>query len=225
MMQFFVHYVAMNALFNKPFPNDELVIFGGSDYGYCVALRETSRTLDFLKGGEEPTSFTFSERVRRIALKGDAFGTPDEPEDETYQLPAPKAGPSLCQYLLGAAWERHAEEMTAKLPHNAGKNGKVFALVKEWPKDCAFFFHLRNACFHGGTFDIKPVHMPEARDASHPDPYPEWRHLPKIDDFAAIKGKPVFGPDGMLHVDDVPLLLHDIGKAIDREMGPRTADW
>lgn len=216
-LQFFVHYVARNELRGMPFPDDELKIAGPPTSLSLTALCRVSETLAFLRGtGREPETFAFYEGHQRIALPGDQFGAPPEEPDVTYELPAGQVGPSLCLYLLGSAWERHADEVEALLPHkSAGKDKRPAPLVRDWPPDCAFFFHLRNACFHGGTFSIRPVHRHQVKPMpGWPDPSPAWG-LHKMD-FATIEGRRVFGPDGFLHVSDALPLLWDMGLAIDR---------
>jgi hypothetical protein len=91
--------------------------------------------------------------------------------------------------------------------------------VAEWPPNFAFFFHVRNAAFHGGRFKIRDSHWPPSPAPGNPETWARWQHY-VFDDPVDFVDRPVFGDGGLLSVADVLPLLFDLGNAIDGRLGP-----
>jgi hypothetical protein len=167
-----------------------------------LVLYDPERMLNFLRTGEgapDVVEFDYSREESRPRAA----------------LPPviPEAVPTLCTYLLGAAWERWQATIFEELTRRHGPR-------KPWEQDpdIQFFRHVRNGCFHGGNFNLVPGKHGRQIDRTNP---PKW-HGFVLEDDAAIHGQPVIN-NGKLAVTHVPHCLHDMGRAIDRVLGPLKA--
>lgn len=204
--QFYMYAVSGAAIRNpKLLADDVLVISAGTPS--CVQLENVGAFLQFLKTGRgRPRELTFNTVLASVSA------TPHK-----VRRPADRrAFPTLCTYLLGYAWERHAKRIAGRLPKRthvpkciscaALQNPKEYDDLPKWPVDIQFYRHVRNACFHRGTFTIGHGQI-EAPN------FPRW-HGFEIRD-RKINGTRVLN-DGFLDVTHVLRLLHDMGHAIDR---------
>ena len=101
-------------------------------------------------------------------------------------------------YLIGGAFERYNEHFKTKF----GKDQST------WPPEVQFFRHLRNACFHGNTFNMWRWRGSDQIDPANP---PKW-HIYTMPEDRAMNGKKAI--NGFFRIPHVLPLLHDMGKFV-----------
>lgn len=191
-LQFFVSYVARAALYRPNiFDEDDWLIIS-ADVPHVLRLNGVRAVLGFIRTGQpEASALTFDI----------AIDVSYRPPEKTITLPADRIGATMCTYLLGCAWERYGHEVAAVPPK------KKFC---DWDADLQFYRHIRNACFHGGKFNIFDglIKAPNL---------PEWHGRQLPEDLTQINGRKVI--NDFLPLTEVLWVLHDMGNAIDRVLG------
>jgi len=101
--------------------------------------------------------------------------------------------------LLGGAFERKKSVIETKFGSNTG----------HWPPELQFFYHIRNGCFHGNTFNIPPKRKGSPRiDPTNP---PKW-HLYTMPSDKVMNSQAVVG--GFFPHNQLLPFLHRIGNMI-----------
>lgn len=119
------------------------------------------------------------------------------PESHSHQPPMRYLA-NAWGYILAAGYERHERRMIAAY----GKK----AMLRTWPQELQFFHHVRNACSHGGKFDIWKN---KRIDYAAP---PRWRDKVLASEDAVDR---LYAVDGLLTMADTILLVHDISLLLD----------
>lgn len=200
-LQFFASYVARLAL-SSPRDFDEPTTFCliGPQHA-AVRLLGVREVLEFLRGkAPEPSvlEFTILHGGSDDILPGDA------------NLPGTSIGPTLCVYLLGYAWERHARDIEAKLMPGNPRGAERRTAIKGLDPALQFFLHVRNACFHRGRFRV-------FADQIDPANLPRWQGFEIPFELGEINTRGVI--NDFLPLPYVLWLLHDMGLAIDGVLG------
>ena len=101
--------------------------------------------------------------------------------------------------LLGGAFERKKSVIETKFGSNTGR----------WPPELQFFYHIRNGCFHGNTFNIPPKRKGSPRiDPTNP---PKW-HLYTMPSDTVMNSQAVVG--GFFPHNQLLPFFHHIGNML-----------
>ena len=153
-------------------------------------LRNTDEVLAALNEKEGPSLLIYDEADFSNLQPG------QRPPD--YRV-SPSTWNLIAQVCIGSAYER----VKGVFRLHYGRD------VWKWPRDLEYFHHVRNGCFHGNTFDLRPW---RSRDtAINPSDPPCWRTSVLVDDLS-VQSKLVLGE--VLHSGDIPILLGDISKRL-----------
>lgn len=156
-------------------------------------LRNTDQVLAALNTKEGPAYLIYDE--------ADASNLQSGGRSPDYRIP-PDAWNLISQVCIGSAYER----VNSAIRIRYGRD------VWKWPRELEYFRHVRNGCFHGNTFDLRPARLRStAIDPLNP---PSWR-TSSLQDDTSVQGTIVLG--GVLNSGDIPILLGDIAERLQKD--------
>lgn len=153
-------------------------------------LRNTDEVLAALGTKNVPSQLIYDE--------ADASSLDTSRRAPDYRVP-PEAWNMIGQVCVGSAFERVISRIRSRYGRDLWK----------WPRELDYFYHVRNGCFHGNVFNLRP--QKPRKTVINPLCPPSWRTSVLVDD-ASVQGKVVFG--GMLTSGDVPILLRDVARRL-----------
>lgn len=136
----------------------------------------------------------------RFSRRRNPSGQPEPPRNVTMRSPdRPENLVLVIAALIGSAYEKSSDEIIRR-------NTSYFLT---WSPQLQYFRHMRNGCFHGNRFDIRPLRNgAEPIDVNAP---PTW-HLYTMPDRATLNGTTVVG--GHFNQMDFLPFLYDMGNMI-----------
>ncbi len=156
-------------------------------------LRNTDEVLVALNTKEGPSILVYDEADFSNLQSG------QRPPD--YRVP-PDAWHLIAQVCIGSAFERVKRAIRLQYGRDVWK----------WPRELEYFPHVRNGCFHGNAFDLRP--WGSRKTTINPSSPPCWRTSVLLDD-PSVQSKTVLG--GVLQSGDIPILLGDIAKRLQED--------
>lgn len=133
--------------------------------------------------------------VTKLSYADQGLVTPMEGRRVEIKIPEAVL-PLVAQVTVGSAFEQVSERFEKRWTKDTWK----------WPPLLQYFRHIRNAAFHGNSFEVRSYRGKPGIDASNP---PTWRSSVMPDDNS-MNGQKFMG--GWWKPGDVPIFLGEVGE-------------
>ncbi len=162
----------------------------------CLVLKDTGKHWGAMQGWKSSEKYCFEES---LPAKKQPVGFPKRGERVPFQVAYDDPHfVRLQQIVFGHSFEKLRLLAQAK-----------WGSRRNWPNLVQFGYHVRNGSFHGNKFNFTaPING-----------NPSWRSASITMKMQGLKV--MGGPDGLLGLADIPVLLHDLCKVIESRYRPK----